>query len=63
MINGKIRKLAPRECANISGFPDTFKLHLSDNVNYRLFGNTVVVNVLQSIIKEIIDNGIFYHDG
>jgi DNA (cytosine-5)-methyltransferase 1 len=58
MINGKIRKLAPRECARISGFPDTFKLHPSDNVNYRLFGNTVVVDVLQHIIKKIIDKGI-----
>jgi len=58
MINGKVRKLAPRECARISGFPDTFKLHRSDSVNYRLFGNTVVVNVLQHIIKKIIDNGI-----
>lgn len=58
MINGKIRRLAPRECARISGFPDTFKLHPSDNVNYRLFGNTVVVNVLQSIIKKLLIMGI-----
>lgn len=55
LINGKVRKLHPRECARISGFPDDFQIHESDNINYRLFGNTVVVNVLQHIIKKIID--------
>jgi len=58
MINNKIRKLAPKECARISGFPEKFKLHSSDNVNYRLFGNTVVVNVIQAIIKTIVDSKI-----
>ena len=55
-ISNKIRKLTPRECARISGFPDDFNLHSSDSVNYKVFGNTVVVNVIQYIIKEIIDN-------
>lgn len=60
MVNKKIRKLAPRECAKISGFPVSFILHDSDSVNYRVFGNTVVINVLQYIIKKLIDDGIFH---
>jgi DNA (cytosine-5)-methyltransferase 1 len=53
-INGKIRKLAPRECAIIMGFPDSFILSESDNIAYQQFGNSVVVNVLKAIIKTVI---------
>ncbi len=58
LTNGKIRKLAPRECARISGFPDDFLFHKSDLESYRQFGNTVVVNVLQAILKNIVDFGL-----
>lgn len=52
-INGFVRKLAPRECARVSGFPDSYELHPSDSVSYKQFGNTVVVNVVKSIIESI----------
>ena len=55
LINNKIRKLLPRECANISGFPNNFKLSGNPNVSYKQFGNTVVVNVIQHIVNELID--------
>lgn len=58
LVNGKIRKLAPRECARLMGFPDSFKIDKSDQQAYKQFGNSVVVNVLQSILKAIIDGGI-----
>ncbi|MDM8566057.1 DNA (cytosine-5-)-methyltransferase [Candidatus Halobeggiatoa sp. HSG11] len=58
LINGKIRKLTPRECARITGFPDEFKLHDNKNISYKQFGNSVVINVLQNILKEIIDQQI-----
>ena len=58
-INNKIRKLAPRECARLFGFPENFKLHQKDSVSYKQFGNTVVVNVLESIIKKIFETSIF----
>jgi DNA (cytosine-5)-methyltransferase 1 len=58
IINGKIRKLAPRECARVSGFPNWFNLSLSDAKCYKQFGNTVVVNVLQYILEKIVDDGI-----
>ena len=54
-----IRKMTPREWARLQGFPDTFKLPLADVHLYKQFGNSVTVNVIEAIakqIKEIIDN-------
>lgn len=53
LINDKIRKLAPRECARLQGFPDTFIMDENQNQAYKQFGNGVVVDVLQKIIKQI----------
>jgi DNA (cytosine-5)-methyltransferase 1 len=52
-IDGVIRKLSPRECANIMGFPKHFKLHESRNQSYKQFGNTVVVDVLQYLLVQV----------
>ncbi|HSA05782.1 MAG TPA: DNA cytosine methyltransferase [Candidatus Gastranaerophilales bacterium] len=57
LINGKVRKLAPRECARLQGFPDDFKIHESNCQAYKQFGNSVAINVLQYIIIEIIKWG------
>lgn len=53
LINGKTRKLHPRECARIMGYPDTYKI--SDNFNqaYKQLGNSVVIDVLQLIAVKI----------
>lgn len=53
LVNGKIRKLSPRECARVQGFPDNFVLNSSDIQTYKQFGNSVSVNVLQHILIEI----------
>lgn len=53
LINGKTRKLHPRECARLMGFPDSYKICKSPNQAYKQFGNSVVINVLQLIGKEI----------
>ena len=58
-IDGKIRKLSPRECARVQGFPDTFKINSSLTQSYKQFGNSVAVNVLKAIIKEIYSTGCF----
>lgn len=55
LIRNKVRKLYPRECARLMGFPDWFELADSQDKNYRQFGNSVVVDVLQYIIEEIIN--------
>ena len=53
LINGKARKLHPRECARLMGFPDSYKICKSDNQAYKQFGNSVVIDVLQLIGQEI----------
>ena len=53
LVNGKTRKLHPRECARIMGYPDTYLIHPSSNQAYKQFGNSVVVNVLQYITKNM----------
>ena len=39
------RRLTPRECARLMGYPETFKIVASDTQAYRQFGNSVVVSV------------------
>jgi DNA (cytosine-5)-methyltransferase 1 len=56
LINNKLRKLTERECAKLQGFPDSFKLHENRNQCYKQFGNSVSINVLQHILKNIIDS-------
>lgn len=53
LVNGSPRRLHPRECARIMGYPDTYKIHKSANQAYKQFGNSVVIDVLQYIAKEI----------
>jgi len=48
-----IRKMTPREWARLQGFPDSFKLSLADTHLYKQFGNSVTVNVIESIALEI----------
>ena len=53
LIDNKIRKLYPRECARLMGFPDDFKYATEISIAYKQFGNSVVVDVLQNILIEI----------
>ncbi len=50
---GKIRKLTPRECLRLMGFPDTFKQVVSDTQIYRQAGNSIVVNIIVALLKEM----------
>ncbi len=53
LVNGRPRKLHPRECARIMGYPDTYKIAKSATQAYKHFGNSVVIDVLQYISLEI----------
>lgn len=53
LIDGKIRKLSPRECARVQGFPENFIINNSVTQVYKQFGNSVSVNVLQFILEKI----------
>jgi DNA (cytosine-5)-methyltransferase 1 len=50
---GKIRKLTPKECLRLMGFGDEFKQVVSDTQMYRQAGNSIVVDVLISLLKEM----------
>lgn len=43
------RRLTPRECARLMGFPDTFQIPVSDTRAYKQFGNSVVVDVMRHV--------------
>ena len=49
----KIRRLTPRECFRIMDFPDTFTWKVSDSQAYKQAGNSIVVNVLYKILKQL----------
>ena len=57
-IDNTIRRLSPDECRRITGFSEDFKLHPKPTVSYRQFGNSVVVNVLKSILQQMIQSHI-----
>lgn len=48
------RRLTPRECARLQGFPDDFKIVVSDTQAYKQFGNSVVVPLMEAVAKDIV---------
>ncbi len=50
---GRIRKLTPRECLRLMGFKDSFKIVVSDTSMYQQSGNSIVVDVLIAILKQM----------
>lgn len=48
------RRLTPRECARLQGFPDNFVIPVSDNQSYRQFGNSVTVPLIQAVGKQLV---------
>lgn len=47
------RRLTPRECARLMGFPDDFIIPVSDTQAYRQFGNSIVVPVVQRVAEQV----------
>lgn len=59
-IKGKVntqgvRKMTPREWARLQGFPDTYKIPVSDSSAYKLFGNTVTVPLIKQVGSKILE--------
>ncbi len=60
---GRIRKLTPRECLRLMGFKDNFKIVVSDTSMYQQAGNSIVVDCLIALLKQMditkygIENG------
>jgi DNA (cytosine-5)-methyltransferase 1 len=49
------RRLTPKECARLQGYPEYFAIPVSDNQAYRQFGNSVVVPLIEAIGENLID--------
>lgn len=48
------RRLTPRECARLQGFPDSFQIPVSDTQAYKQFGNSVAVPVVSAVASQIV---------
>ncbi len=49
------RRLTPRECARLQGFPDSFKIPVSDTQAYKQFGNSVAIPVIELLAKAVVN--------
>ena len=45
------RRLTPRECARLMGFPDDFPIPVSDTQGYKQFGNSVIPPLIRVLAK------------
>jgi DNA (cytosine-5)-methyltransferase 1 len=54
--NKRIRRLTPRECARLQGYPEGYVLHPIDSVAYKQFGNAVSVPVVQALLEDYFEN-------
>lgn len=49
------RKLTPRECARLQGFPEEFIIPVSNMQAYKQFGNSVSVPLIQAVARKMVD--------
>jgi len=48
------RRLTPRECARLMGFPEAFQIPVSDTQAYKQFGNSVVVPAIEEVARIMV---------
>jgi len=49
------RRLTPRECARLQGFPETFNIVVSDTQAYKQFGNSVVLPLVSAVASQLVN--------
>lgn len=54
-----LRSLTDREALRLMGYPDSFKIVVSSTQIFKQAGNSIVVDVIMAIVKNIIDTGVF----
>lgn len=59
LLKNKIRKITPREASRIQGFPEKFILNVKDVYANKQIGNSVSPVVVEALVKEIINTGVF----
>jgi len=58
-IYGKEKRyLTPRECARLQSFPEDFIIHENDRIAYKQFGNSVNVDVIHSVVNNVMKHFI-----
>ena len=55
LVNGE-RRLTPRECMRLQGFPESYKIIISDTQMKKVVGNTVPIAMIQAVAKNLIDS-------
>ena len=53
-VNGKARRLSPRECARLMGYPDSYLMADNKNEAYKQFGNSVTIPVIEEMAQFIL---------
>ena len=56
--NNTVRRITPRECARIQGYPDSYKLLDNDTAVYKQMGNGVSVPVVKAVLKDFIEHNV-----
>lgn len=51
----RVRRLTPKECERLQGFPDDWTAGVSDTQRYKQCGNAVTVNVVEAVIGQMLD--------
>ena len=54
------RRLTPRECARLLGFPEEYKIVVSNTQSYKQFGNSIAPPVVYHIFKTILTTCLLY---
>lgn len=54
VVTNRIRRLTPLECFRLQGFPDSYIKPCSDTQTYKQAGNSITVNVMKAIIKNLL---------
>jgi len=54
--NGRPRRITPRECARLQGFPDSYQIHPLDPAAYKQFGNAVSVPVIREVVQDLLSS-------
>ena len=58
-VDGKLRRLTPRECLRLMGFGDDFKQVVSDTQLYHQAGNSIVSDIFIRLFPKISETGVF----
>lgn len=54
----RARRITPRECARLQGFPDSFVVNPSDPYAYKQFGNSVSVPVIEALVSDFLEQNM-----